>query len=312
MTASDTPLEPRSPARAGASAAGSTVMPVSLLVSSARLLIERHLGLMWVSGEISNFTRAASGHCYFTLKDAGAQVRCVMFRARAQYVDFGCATAAVEVRARLALRAARRLPVERGKRPARRSRQALRAVRALKEQLEAAGCSRRSASGHCPASRARSASSPHRAPPRCATSWPRLPGARRPRAVISTRPPFRAPPPARRSRTRSAGPTAADFDVLLVARGGGSIEDLWAFNEEVVAAAIHASRLPVVSGVGHETDFTICDFVADVRAATPTAAAAAATPDRVALAHRLDQLGTRVRPSAASACSRRARSILTT
>jgi exodeoxyribonuclease VII large subunit len=82
----------------------------------------------------------------------------------------------------------------------------------------------------------------------------------------------------------------AEVDVLIVGRGGGSIEDLWAFNEEAVARAVFESALPIVSGVGHETDFTICDFVADVRAPTPTAAAAAATPDRVAIAHRVEQL----------------------
>ena len=86
----------------------------------------------------------------------------------------------------------------------------------------------------------------------------------------------------------------AEVDVLIVGRGGGSIEDLWAFNEEAVARAVFDSALPVVSGVGHETDFTICDFVADLRAPTPTAAAAAVTPDRIAIAHRVEQLARRL------------------
>src|SRR4029079_9511405 len=94
-------------------------------------------------------------------------------------------------------------------------------------------------------------------------------------------------------------------DVLVVCRGGGSIEDLWAFNEEILARAVFESRIPVISGVGRETDFTICDFVADVRAPTPTAAAALAVPDGVALSHRIEQMAGRLRRAGAHALSAR-------
>jgi len=272
-------------------------MPVSLLVSSARLLIERHLGLMWVSGEISNFTRAASGHCYFNLKDAQAQVRCVLFRTRAQHVDFALRDAlAVEVRATPSIFEARgefQLNVDNVR---------LAGVGALYEQfarlkarLEAAGWFAPERKRPLPAfPRAIGiVTSPRAAALRdvlatLARRWPAARVVLYPTAVQG------AGAGAEIARAIEVANARTDVDVLLVARGGGSIEDLWAFNEEAVAAAVHASRLPVVSGVGHETDFTICDFVADVRAATPTAAAAAATPDRVALAHRLAQLRTRV------------------
>src|SRR5204862_7722136 len=101
--------------------------------------------------------------------------------------------------------------------------------------------------------------------------------------------------------------THASVDVLIVCRGGGSLEDLWAFNAEIVARAVYDSLLPVVSGVGHETDFTICDFVADVRAPTPTAAATLVMPDARALAQRLAQLARRARRSAPDAMALRER-----
>jgi exodeoxyribonuclease VII large subunit len=309
MTRSDPPFDPPSPARTAAPTTASTVLPVSLLVSSVRLLIERHLGLMWVSGEISNFTRAASGHCYFNLKDASAQARCVLFRTRAQHVDFALRDGlAVEVRATPSIFEARgefQLNVDSVR---------LAGVGALYEQftrlkarLEAAGWFAPERKRPLPAfPRAVGiVTSPRAAALRdilatLARRWPAARVVLYPAAVQGVG------AAAELAQAIRAANARAEVDVLLVARGGGSIEDLWAFNEEVVAAAIHGSHLPVVSGVGHETDFTICDFVADVRAATPTAAAAAAVPDRVAFAHRLAQQATRVAQSGARALAARA------
>ncbi len=270
------------------------VLPVSLLVASARLLVERHLGLAWVSGEISNFTRAASGHCYFNLKDAQAQVRCVLFRQRAQAVAFALRDGlAVEVRATPTIYEARgefQLNVD-------SMRQA--GVGALYEQFARLKAKLEAAGWFAPERR------------RPLPAFPRAVGlVTSPRAaalsdILTT---LRRRWPAARvvlypTAVQGAGAAAeiaaairtanarAEVDVLIVARGGGSIEDLWAFNEEAVAQAVHASALPVVSGVGHETDFTICDFVADARAPTPTAAAALAVPDRTALGERTAALG---------------------
>jgi exodeoxyribonuclease VII large subunit len=279
--------------RAAPGMSAEAVLPVSLLVSTVRLLVERHLGLMWVSGEISNFTRAASGHCYFNLKDAQAQVRCVMFRQRAQHVAFPLRDGlAVEVRATPSIYEARgefQLNVD-------NMRQA--GVGALYEQfarlkakLEAAGWFATARKRALPvyARAIGIVTSPRAAALRdilttLARRWPAVRIIVYPTAVQGT---GAGAEIAQAIRTANA---RAEVEVLIVARGGGSIEDLWAFNEEVVAQAVFASVLPVVSGVGHETDFTICDFVADVRAPTPTAAAELVVPDRAALAHRVQAL----------------------
>jgi len=274
-----------------------TVLPVSLLVSSARLLIERHLGLVWVSGEISNFTRAASGHCYFNLKDAQAQARCVFFRQKAQHVAFALRDGLqVEVRATPSIYEARgefQLNVENVR---------LAGIGALyekfaqlKAKLDAAGWFAESRKRPLPAypRRIGIVTSTRAAALRDILTtlrrrWPAAGVVIYPTAVQGD---GAAADIARAIRTAN---DRAEVDVLIVGRGGGSIEDLWAFNEEAVARAVFESALPVVSGVGHETDFTICDFVADVRAPTPTAAAAAVTPDRVAIAHRVEQLAHRL------------------
>ena len=278
------------PPRAEVGPALPAVLPVSLLVGSARLILERHLGLVWVSGEISNFTRAASGHCYFNLKDAQAQVRCVFFRHRAQFADFTLRDGlAVEVRATPSIYEARgefQLNVDNVRLAGQGA--LYEKFARLKARLEAAGWFAAERKRPLPAyprvvgivtsTRAAALRDLLTTLKRC---WPAL-------AVIVYPTPVQgegaAESIAQAIRTANM---RAEADVLIVARGGGSIEDLWAFNEEIVAQAIFDSALPVVSGVGHETDFTICDFVADARAPTPTAAAALVAPDCTSLLRHL-------------------------
>ena len=289
------PLEPRpSP---GHTPAGAPVMPVSLFVSSARLLLERHLGLLWIGGEVSGCTRAASGHLYFTLKDASAQVRCVFFRHKAQGLAFALREGlAVEVRATASIYEARgefQLNVE----TVRLAGLGVLYERFLqrKRALEAAGLFDDARKRALP---------PY--PRRIGIVTSRRAAALRDVLTTLARRLPRVPVilyPASVQGQAAAGEIAAairlanehaQVDVLIVCRGGGSLEDLWAFNEEIVARAVFESRLPIVSGVGHETDFTICDFVADVRAATPTGAAALVAPDRAELSRALADLRRRL------------------
>ena len=263
------------------------VLSVTELNRRARVLLEGEFELLWVGGELSNVTLAASGHLYFTLKDPAAQVRCAMFRGRAQHLDWKPeAGERVEVRGRVTLYEARgdyQLVVEQMRRGG------LGALFEAFEKLKA----RLAAEGLFDADRKRAL-----------PAFPRAigivtsPAAAALRDVLTTLkrrapmvPVILYPSPVQGA---GAAPLIAqaieaagrrnEVDVLIVCRGGGSLEDLWPFNEEVVARAIAASPVPVVSGVGHETDFSIADFVADLRAPTPTAAATAASPDREALA----------------------------
>ncbi len=280
------------------------VIPVSVLVSQARLLLERQLGLAWISGEISGFNRAASEHCYFNLKDAQAQVRCVLFRLRAQHVDFPLRDGLrVEVRATPTIYDAKgefQLTVD-SVRQAGMGALYERFAR-LKAKLEADGwfaASRKRALPRFPRA-VGIVTSPRAAALRdvlttLSRRWPALRIVLYPASVQGSE---AAGDIARAIRIANA---RGEVDVLIVARGGGSIEDLWAFNEEPVARAVFDSKLPVISGVGHETDFTICDFVADVRAPTPTAAATLVVPDRQELRHRLDVLMRRHRRAIAHA-----------
>ena len=271
----------------------SRVIGVAELNRLAKELIERQLPLMWVAGEISNFMRAASGHCYFSLKDAQAQVRCVMFRHKAQLHDWKPENGMqIEVRATPSFYEARgefQLNVEAMRRAG------LGALYAAFEQLKA----RLSAEGLFAEERKQVlprfpraigiVTSPHAAALRdvLTTLKRRMPAIP---VIIYPTPVQGEGAAAKIAAALATADARAECDVLILCRGGGSIEDLWAFNEEVVARAIDACNLPVICGVGHETDFTIADFVADVRAPTPTAAAQLACPNCVDLRERAVQL----------------------
>lgn len=260
----------------------STVLTVSALNQSVARLLERSFPLAWISGEISNFTRAASGHWYFTLKDDAAQVRAVMFRGRAQYADFSPREGdKVEVRALVTLYAPRgdyQLNVEAIRRSGVGN--LYEAFLRLKETLAAEGLFDPARKRPLPpfAKTIGIVTSPQAAALRdvLTTLRRRAPHVR----VIIYPTPVQGDGAALKIAQAIATASArAECDVLLVCRGGGSIEDLWSFNEEIVARTIAGCDMPVIAGVGHETDFTIADFAADLRAPTPTAAAElAATP----------------------------------
>lgn len=256
------------------------VITVSALNQAVARLLEQNFPLTWISGEISNFTRAASGHWYFTLKDPDAQVRAVMFRGRAQYAAFTPREGdKVEVRALVGLYTPRgdyQINVEAIRRAGLGS--LYETFLRLKAQLESEGLFDAEKKKTIPVFVKRIAivTSPNAAALRdVLTALKR----RAPHVEVCIYPsPVQgegaAAKIAQAIATASADPRN---ELLIVCRGGGSIEDLWAFNEEIVARTIAHCEIPVISGVGHETDFTIADFVADLRAPTPTAAAELAT-----------------------------------
>jgi exodeoxyribonuclease VII large subunit len=275
----------------------SSAISVSELNRRARELVEGAFPLTWVAGEISNFTRAASGHCYFSLKDATAQVRCVFFRNRAALLDWKPENGMqVEVRALPSFYEARgefQLGIENMRRSGFGA--LFEAFERLKKKLQQEGLFDEARKRPIPAF-ARTVgvvTSRNAAALRdvLTTLARRMPGTR----VVIYPAPVQGPGAgekiAEAIRTASA---RAEADVLIVCRGGGSIEDLWAFNEEVMARAIAACSIPVVAGIGHETDFTIADFVSDARAPTPTAAAELVSASRAELGPRLGVLGARL------------------
>ena len=271
-------------------AAGLRVLSVTELLRSVRDTLERRFPLAWVRGEVSNLSRAPSGHLYFTLKDGAAQVDCVMFRSRAAALDWEPREGQqVEARALPTLYEPRgrfQLTVE-GLRLAGLGPLYERFLR-LKERLGAEGLFDEKAKRAVPPFPGRIGVVTSLAAAALRDVLTTL-ARRNPAIPVVVYPvPVQGEGAAERIATMLARANRrAECDVLLLVRGGGSIEDLWQFNEEALARAIRASAIPVVVGVGHETDFTIADFAADRRAPTPTAAAELACPARGELAARV-------------------------
>lgn len=266
---------------------------VSALVQAVADTLKARFSGVQVRGEISGFMRASSGHCYFTLKDEGAQIRCVMFQRVASMLSFHPKDGDdVELRGRLAIYEQRgdlQLIVE-TMRPVGQGR-LLEQFQQLKNKLEHEGLFASSRK-------------------RDITAYPRAIGVvcslkaaalhdvltalqrRTPHVPVIVYPASVQGAAATGELVAAiqAASVRQEVDTLLVCRGGGSLEDLWCFNEEAVVRAIAACTVPVISGVGHETDFTLTDFVADLRAPTPTAAAElAATPQSELIRHIMQQ-----------------------
>ena len=265
---------------------------VSELNALAKALLEDHLAGLWIAGEVSNLTRAASGHYYFSLKDSRAQVRCAMFKGAAMRLAKPLKEGDhIEVSGKISIYEARgEFQITVNEVWLKGLGQLYEAYERLKAQLQAEGAFSAERKKPLPAR------------PQCIGIVTSLAAAAL-RDVVTTLnrrapeiPVIVYPTPVQGTGSElqiaQAIKTAsqrAECDVLIVCRGGGSIEDLWAFNEEPVVRAIEACAIPVVSGVGHETDFTLADFVADVRAPTPTGAAELVSPNRQESLHRLAQ-----------------------
>jgi exodeoxyribonuclease VII large subunit len=275
----------------------SEILSVSQLNRSLRDIIEHRFPLLWVRGEISNCMLARSGHAYFVLKDAESQLRCVMFRSRAQQLAWQPKDGMqVEARGLLTLYEARgdiQLNVETLRHAGQGA--LYEAFLRLRDKLQAEGlfdAQLKRATPYLPRGIGIVTSLQAAALSDLLTTLrrrnPSIPVFIYPTAVQG---PDAAPGIARALRTAARH---GHCDVILLCRGGGSLEDLWPFNEESVARAIRACPVPVVCGIGHETDFTIADFAADRRAPTPTAAAELVSPSRTELMHTAATLGMRL------------------
>jgi exodeoxyribonuclease VII large subunit len=275
-------------------------LSVAALLLAATDALQSRLGAVAVCGELSGFTRAASGHCYFTLKDAdgaAAVLRCAMFRRAAALLDFAPRDGQhVEVRGRIGIYEPRGelqcvvealLPQGAGSLYELFLRQ--------KARLEAAGlfdAARKRPIERFPSTlgvvSSTAGAALHDVLTTLARRAPHVQVVLYPSAVQGPDAPAQLVQALRQAGLRS------EVDTLIVCRGGGSIEDLWSFNDEAVVRAIAASRIPVVCGVGHETDVTLADLAADLRAPTPTAAAELAAPSRDELLRQLDNTAQRI------------------
>lgn len=298
---------------------GGRVWQVGALCRAVADALEARFNPVTVRGEISGFSRAASGHCYFSLKDASGQIRCAMFRPAAQALAvLPREGELVEVSGRLGVYEARgdlQLVVEQLRRAGAGARyeQFLR----LKARLEAEGLfdpSRKRPLPVLPRAiglvTSLGAAALHDVVTALRRRVPHIPVVLAPAAVQGAQAPAELVRALEalyaRCAARAGGEAggvagaggaeeALPIDVILLVRGGGSIEDLWAFNDETLARTVARSPVPVICGVGHETDFSIADFVADVRAPTPTAAAELVSAPRETWLGALDLLEERLR-----------------
>jgi exodeoxyribonuclease VII large subunit len=273
------------------------ILTVSELNRLAREVLEQSFPLFWVSGEVSNFTRAASGHWYFSLKDSSAQVKCVMFKGRNSYVDFIPREGdKIEARCTVTLYEARgdfQLTVEFVQKAGLGA--LFEAFEKLKIKLEHEGLFDAAYKQTIPKfpKTIGIVTSPDAAALRDVLTTLKRRNSNI-KVIIYPTPVQGKGAAALIAKAIHTANMRAEVDTLIICRGGGSMEDLWQFNEEIVARAIDDSAIPTISGVGHETDFTICDFVADMRAATPTAAAELACQDIGSLKTQVMQLWSRL------------------
>lgn len=274
------------------------VWTISRLNREVRLLIETGLPALWLEGEVSNLARPASGHVYFSLKDEGAQVRCALWRSAALKLAFTPRNGMqLLVRARVSVyepRGEYQLIIEYAEEAGEGALR--RRFEELKARLQQEGLFDAAQKRPLPdlPRRIGVITSPSGAAIRDILH---ILGRRCPAVPVVIYPvPVQGDGAAAKIAAALAlASTRAECDVLILARGGGSLEDLWSFNEEIVARAIRDSTIPVISGVGHEVDFTIADFAADRRAPTPSGAAEVAVPDAAEWLRRLNKDAGRLR-----------------